>query len=355
MIECRGSHAAVILAHKEWPAGAFLLRQRPELPSDAILTVLYRYKPTHHIVACSPSGVYTVNSKVYGDSPQTIDDVSCKPPLIIIIISIRFLDVSLHLLTDSQVIEVLCGDTVPGWPVRLGPCITPEDVQSEVWSSVNEEDNATVAPALPLAPSLDISAEPAPAPETQAAENGDVPSEQIVNLEGPAETVEVVEASSEPIAEPDVVPTPHQIDAPMAATDLDKQPEPLLIEVTPPGQTSLVSAQGLYIWGPEITKLRAEGRKQTTALYRTNWLISLQSYLAVQGVEWHGVSASSAPRAQHGCHSDRLVQRQTDTSYHCANPSWDVYRQRESIRQFADINRRGRFSYLLRLILGICS
>ena len=65
----------VILVHKQWPEGAFILRPRPDQFDQVVISVLYRTVPTHHLVAQNPEGVFTVNGKAFGYPVKSIDEV----------------------------------------------------------------------------------------------------------------------------------------------------------------------------------------------------------------------------------------------------------------------------------------
>ena len=53
------------------PDGTFLVRKRAENPGDYVLVVVYKKKPTHHLMT-KANGVYTVNKKDYGAGATTV-------------------------------------------------------------------------------------------------------------------------------------------------------------------------------------------------------------------------------------------------------------------------------------------
>jgi hypothetical protein len=55
--------------------GKFMVRLRSGSQTDFVLTVVYRGKPTHHLVLLGGDGLYTINRKAYGQH-NAIDQVS---------------------------------------------------------------------------------------------------------------------------------------------------------------------------------------------------------------------------------------------------------------------------------------
>lgn len=55
--------------------GVYLVRQRPGYPADYVLSLNFKGKPTHHLVALDPAtNTFLVNKKTYG-SPKSIEEV----------------------------------------------------------------------------------------------------------------------------------------------------------------------------------------------------------------------------------------------------------------------------------------
>ena len=61
------------------PDGRFLVKQRPGVADEYVLSVTYRGKPTHHRVTVNDSGIYLVNGKVLLPSASSIDQVHTIP------------------------------------------------------------------------------------------------------------------------------------------------------------------------------------------------------------------------------------------------------------------------------------
>jgi hypothetical protein len=59
--------------------GAFFIRPRGT-PGEFILSVVYKGRPSHHLVKARPDGVYTVNSKnINNTNATTISEVFTVP------------------------------------------------------------------------------------------------------------------------------------------------------------------------------------------------------------------------------------------------------------------------------------
>lgn len=54
--------------------GTFLVRERANYPGDYVLAVVYKLKPTHHLVSKENGPNYTINKKAYGPA-TTIEEV----------------------------------------------------------------------------------------------------------------------------------------------------------------------------------------------------------------------------------------------------------------------------------------
>lgn len=54
--------------------GRFLIRVRPEKENEYVLGVLFRGRPTHHLITPDTNGVLLVNRKQYGNctTPQAV-------------------------------------------------------------------------------------------------------------------------------------------------------------------------------------------------------------------------------------------------------------------------------------------
>ena len=51
------------------------MRKRPDTTSDYVLTVVYRGKPTQHLITPNDVGIFTVNKKDYGLNAQTVEEL----------------------------------------------------------------------------------------------------------------------------------------------------------------------------------------------------------------------------------------------------------------------------------------
>eukprot|EP00045_Choanoeca_perplexa_P011891 m.127608 g.127608 ORF g.127608 m.127608 type:complete len:627 (+) comp15805_c0_seq1:75-1955(+) len=80
--------------------GRWLVRPRPTAngTGDYVLSLVFKGKPTHHLIQKRPDGVYTINKKAYGE-PKTV----------------------------TEAMKLLAAESPPpGWPVRLtDPCVNP--------------------------------------------------------------------------------------------------------------------------------------------------------------------------------------------------------------------------------------
>jgi len=47
--------------------GRFLVRSRDNKVGEYVLCVVYKGKPTHHLIAKNPDGIYCINKKSYGE------------------------------------------------------------------------------------------------------------------------------------------------------------------------------------------------------------------------------------------------------------------------------------------------
>lgn len=54
--------------------GRFLVRTRENKPGEYVLCVVYKGKPTHHLIAKNAEGIYAINKKTYGNN-KTIEEV----------------------------------------------------------------------------------------------------------------------------------------------------------------------------------------------------------------------------------------------------------------------------------------
>ncbi len=59
--------AAALVTKAGLDDGRFLLRTRPEKQGEYVLCVVYKGRPTHHLVKKNEEGMYTVNKKTYGN------------------------------------------------------------------------------------------------------------------------------------------------------------------------------------------------------------------------------------------------------------------------------------------------
>ena len=57
--------------------GKFFVRIRPGYPNDYILAVVYKGKPTHHLIMYGEDQLYTVNRKAFG-THKTVEEVRCR-------------------------------------------------------------------------------------------------------------------------------------------------------------------------------------------------------------------------------------------------------------------------------------
>lgn len=96
--ELSREEAEAIVKAKGLKDGRYLVRKREGQPGQYVLCVVYKNKPTHHLVAKDGDGLYAVNKKVYGDG---------------------FTDM-------PSAIAVLRQPGVKGWPVPLTDLIKPD-------------------------------------------------------------------------------------------------------------------------------------------------------------------------------------------------------------------------------------
>lgn len=47
--------------------GRFLVRTRDNKPGEYVLCVVYKGKPTHHLIAKNEAGIYAINKKTFGE------------------------------------------------------------------------------------------------------------------------------------------------------------------------------------------------------------------------------------------------------------------------------------------------
>ena len=69
-------HVSDLLLEGDAPDGKFLVRRRPGFPNDYVLGVVYKGKPTHHLVTYGDNNLYSVNKKQFGEC-GTVAEVSC--------------------------------------------------------------------------------------------------------------------------------------------------------------------------------------------------------------------------------------------------------------------------------------
>lgn len=55
--------------------GTYLVRVRPGHPGEYVLCVVYKGKPTHHLIMQSESGTFFINKKAFGQN-KTVEAVS---------------------------------------------------------------------------------------------------------------------------------------------------------------------------------------------------------------------------------------------------------------------------------------
>ena len=64
-----------LLLEGDAPDGKYLIRRRPGFPNDYVLGVVYKGKPTHHLVTFGDNEMYSVNKKQFG-ACGTVAEVS---------------------------------------------------------------------------------------------------------------------------------------------------------------------------------------------------------------------------------------------------------------------------------------
>ena len=57
--------------------GRFLVRTRDNKPGEYVLCVVYKGKPTHHLIAKNEAGIYAINKKTFGEYNK-VNRVSCQ-------------------------------------------------------------------------------------------------------------------------------------------------------------------------------------------------------------------------------------------------------------------------------------
>jgi len=58
--------------------GRFLVRTRDNKPGEYVLCVVYKGKPTHHLIAKNEAGIYAINKKTFGEYNK-VNRVSHRP------------------------------------------------------------------------------------------------------------------------------------------------------------------------------------------------------------------------------------------------------------------------------------
>ena len=136
--------------------GRYLVRSRAGKKTEFVLGVVYKGKPTHHLIS-KVDGNYLINKKSYGDHPKV-----------------------------SALIATLQKPGTPNWPVPLDKPVPSEKYLADEAASsaaAAEEDAAAPAAEAPAA----AAADPAPAAAADAA-----PAQSPATAAAPAAEVEVV-------------------------------------------------------------------------------------------------------------------------------------------------------------------
>jgi hypothetical protein len=160
---------AYVLSNQEGADGSFLVRERDGHQGFFVLTVVFRSKATHHLIA-PVDGTYTINKKKYGAGDQT---------------------------TMQALIETLSKPGIKGWPVALDkPCL-----------GGRENRGATSGVATP---SAEDSIPPPPPPETSKPKEAppSVPSAPASKLPIPSPDEANPKAPSPPRQTAEVLPSP---------------------------------------------------------------------------------------------------------------------------------------------------
>jgi len=142
--------------------GRYLVRSRAGKKTEFVLSVVYKEKPTHHLIS-KVDGNYLINKKSYGDHPKV-----------------------------SALIATLQKPGTPSWPVPLDKPVPSERYLADEAASsaaAAEEDAAAPAAEAPAAAAADPAptADPAPAAADDAA-----PAQSPATAAAPAAEVEVV-------------------------------------------------------------------------------------------------------------------------------------------------------------------
>ena len=80
--------------------GRFLVRTRDNKPGEYVLCVVYKGKPTHHLIAKNEAGIYAINKKTFGEYNK-VNRVSHRPshhptPNIALCMLTKYLQASFH-------------------------------------------------------------------------------------------------------------------------------------------------------------------------------------------------------------------------------------------------------------------
>eukprot|EP00041_Stephanoeca_diplocostata_P017358 m.348471 g.348471 ORF g.348471 m.348471 type:complete len:626 (-) comp20674_c0_seq1:101-1978(-) len=181
--------------------GTYMVRQREGVADNYVLCVVYKGRPTHHLIASNASGVVCVNKKAYGAHK-----------------------------TVRGLIEALQKDGVAGWPVALQYPVNRKD------DGGGAAENADTA--APPPPSR--ATKPKPNVEERAPSPDPVPP-PVVEKESPVAATETPAADTppEPVedtpSEPTTVPSEPEA-APVTATEpvpAASEPAPTASEPVP--------------------------------------------------------------------------------------------------------------------------
>jgi len=175
--------------------GRFLLRTREGKPGEYVLCVVYKGKPTHHLITKNPEGLYIVNKKPFGNTKKIV-----------------------------KLVETL-STKCPGWPVPLDKPVNRKGAASAKTAPAAAEDDDGAKEALAAAEKAKEEAQKAK--EEAAAAKAEAENK----AKEEAEKKEPEEAAKEP--EPEA-PKAEEPEAPKTEEPAEpaKEPEPAAPEVT---------------------------------------------------------------------------------------------------------------------------